>query len=35
MLTGMLEISEGDAMVYNYSVKKNASVVQKNLGLCQ
>ncbi len=35
MLTGMLDITEGDCMVYNYSVKKHSSIVQKNLGLCQ
>jgi ribosome-dependent ATPase len=27
MLTGMLNITEGDCMVYGYSVKKSASVV--------
>lgn len=35
MMTGMLEASQGDALVYGNSITWATEAVQQNLGLCQ
>lgn len=35
MLTGIHAPSDGDALVYGLSIRKDMSVIQLNIGLCQ
>jgi len=34
MLTGMIKVSGGDAVIYGKSILQDMTLIQKNIGLC-